>query len=722
MDNEYAIEVKDISKSFRSRRQKTIKESIKNVGTKLKLNVVLDDISFAVRKGESLGIIGTNGAGKSTLMKIIAGVMEPDKGEIRKKGRIASLLELGIGFHNELSGRENIYVKGSTFGFSKKEIESRIEKIIEFSEIGKFIDEPIKTYSSGMSARLAFAIAINVDAEVILADEIFSVGDMAFREKCANTFRKMRKNGVSIIIVSHGLSMIREMCDNAIWLRDGKIFASGNCKKICDYYENEEGESFKATLRLAKEGNDQAQNKLALMHRDGKGTDIDFCEALKWFTLSAEQGNAEAQRNLADMISKGLGTEQNQMEALKWFTLSAEQGDVSAMSRVASSHKDGIGTAVNQSEAIKWFTELAERGNAHAQFVLGNMIFNKEGTDQNLENAFRWFSKSAESGNNFSRFQVAVMLRDGIGTEKNIKQAIEWFCLAAAQGNANAQAALMDILSLPEIDQQNDIDIEEGLKLAVAQLKQLAENGNIVAQKNFAGKLLTGVGVEQDCAMALEWYLRAAKAGDSGARYQVGIMYKNGIGAEKDLNEAIMWLDLAAKQKNYGAIESLAYMLLNGEYMEKDEHTAFKMFKEVADSGNQWIRNQVGTMYRDGIGIERNRTEARKYFKLSAEQGHPLARLNLADLASKGGSDDDCRLSLLMYRKAAENGNALACYKLGIIYRDGIGTDIDLNSALMWLKIAAEKQHKEAKIEIEKLNDKIIKEGMFLPNKCIQKI
>jgi ABC-type polysaccharide/polyol phosphate transport system, ATPase component len=706
MDENCVIQVNGVSKSFRSRQQKTIRESIKNIGsTKTKPKKILDDVSFELKKGESLGIIGSNGAGKSTLMKIIAGVMEPDEGEIRKKGRIASLLELGIGFHNELSGRENIFVKGSTFGFSKKEIENRIEKIIEFSEIEDFIDEPIKIYSSGMSARLAFAIAINVDADIILADEIFSVGDMAFKEKCTNTFRKMRRNGTSIIIVSHGMGTIREMCDNVLWLRDGKIFDSGNCKRVCDHYESEEGESFKATLRLAKEGNAQAQNKLAIMHREGRGTDIDYTEALKWFTLAAEQKNMEAQRNLADMISKGLGAEQNHTEALKWFTLAAEQGDIGAMTRVASSYKDGIGVAVNRGEALKWYTELAERGNANAQFILGNIILNGGSANQTPEEAFKWYLKSAEAGNNSSRFQVAVMFREGLGTEKNIKNAIGWFNLAAAQGNTNAQMALMEILLSSEAAQCEDIDIEEELNVTIEQVRGLAESGNVIAQKNLAKGLLSGVGIRQDSAMALEWYLKAAKAGDSAARHQVGLMYRDGLGTDRDLDEAISWFNLAAEQKNGGAIEALARMLLNGEGMEKDERLAFQRYKDVADSGNMWARNQVGLMYRDGIGTERNNEEAKKYFKASGEQGNVLARINLANLAATSKSDEDIKLAFCMYHKVAETGNALASYKIGIMYRDGIGTDMNIELARKWLRIAAEKQNNEARTELEKLND-----------------
>jgi len=702
-ENGYAIEVKDVSKSFSSRQHKTLKDLVTNIGSKKpEAKRVLKNVSFTVKNGSSLGIIGTNGTGKSTLMKIIAGIMEPDTGEVCVKGKVASLLELGIGFHQDLSGRENIYIKGSSFGFSKKEIEKRMDKIISFSELEDDIDEPIRTYSSGMSARLAFAISINVDADIILADEIFSVGDLSFKEKCTNVFRKMRKNGMTIVIVSHGIGTIRDMCNDAIWLRDGEIFDSGNCKRVCDHYESEEGESFKATLRSANEGNDQAQNRLALMYRDGKGVETDHLNAIYWFKQSAEQKNAEAQRNLADMISKGIGIEQSQEEALRWFLLSADSGDAVAMMRVANAYKDGIGVEVNHTEAIRWFRELSEMGNSRAQFILAEMLMNRNSICEDSNEALEWFNKSAESGNSSARYRIGVIYRDGVGVDKDIKQAFKWFNLAASQGNMEAQIALMDILS-SNVDQLRDIGVEEELNLALEQLKQLAETGSTIAQKNLAGKLLSGVGTEQDAIVALTWYLKAANAGDPGARHQVGLMYKNGIGTERDIAEAVRWFKLAMEQKNIGAITEFAWMLMNGDGMDEDKRAAFKLFKEIADLGIASIRNQVGIMYRDGIGTEKNKENAKIYFDLSAEQGNLLARMNLADILSKSNDPRDIENVLKIYLTMSDIGNALASYKLGIMYRDGVGIEKNIDLARYWLSVAAKRNNKDAQQELGKM-------------------
>ena len=184
---------------------------------------VLNGISFEVKKGEAVGLIGHNGCGKSTLLKLLTKIIYPDSGSIEMTGRVSSLIELGAGFHPDMSGRENIYTNASIFGLTKKETDKRISDIIKFSELEEFIDNPVRTYSSGMYMRLAFAVAINVDADILLVDEILAVGDAAFQAKCFNKLREIKGKGVSIIIVSHSLSQIEQICDRCIWINNGKI-------------------------------------------------------------------------------------------------------------------------------------------------------------------------------------------------------------------------------------------------------------------------------------------------------------------------------------------------------------------------------------------------------------------------------------------------------------------------------------------------------------------
>jgi len=199
---------------------------------------VLNDISFEVQKGEAIGIIGQNGCGKSTMLKLMTKIMYPDKGSIEIEGRISSLIELGAGFHPDMSGRENIYTNASIFGLTHKEIEERVEKIIDFSEIRDFIDNPVRTYSSGMYTRLAFSVAIHVDADVLLVDEILAVGDASFQAKCFNKMREIKARGITIVIVSHGLGEIEMLCERSIWIDNGLIQKQGSPFDVHPVYLN----------------------------------------------------------------------------------------------------------------------------------------------------------------------------------------------------------------------------------------------------------------------------------------------------------------------------------------------------------------------------------------------------------------------------------------------------------------------------------------------------
>lgn len=200
---------------------------------------VLQDINLDIMQGESIGIIGKNGSGKSTLLKILTRIIYPNSGEVKISGRVAGLLELGAGFHPDMSGRDNIYINASIFGLSKKEIDKKIDAIIDFAELNDFIDNPVRTYSSGMYVRLAFAVAINIHADILLIDEVLAVGDMAFQAKCLNKLREIKENGVTIVIVSHSLEQIEEFCDKSIWIKNGKIEMIGNCQEVHEKYKKE---------------------------------------------------------------------------------------------------------------------------------------------------------------------------------------------------------------------------------------------------------------------------------------------------------------------------------------------------------------------------------------------------------------------------------------------------------------------------------------------------
>ncbi len=233
------IEIKDLTKAFKLYYDKpsTLKERLVFWNKKkADERVILNDISLNIKKGETVALIGVNGSGKSTLLKMMTKIIYPTKGTIKTKGKITSLLELGAGFHPDFTGRENIYFNASIFGLSEKEIDKRLNDIIAFSELGELIDSPVRTYSSGQYMRLAFSIAINVDAEILLIDEILAVGDQHFQEKCYDKLSELKKSDTTIVIVSHSLGSIKKLCTRGIWLHEGKIKMDDKVNKVIDEY------------------------------------------------------------------------------------------------------------------------------------------------------------------------------------------------------------------------------------------------------------------------------------------------------------------------------------------------------------------------------------------------------------------------------------------------------------------------------------------------------
>lgn len=237
---ENAIEVRNLYKNFKVSYDKpqTLKEKIVSLGSgnRTERRPILNDINIDIKKGETVALLGTNGSGKSTLLKLMTKILYPNKGSLETQGKLTSLLELGAGFHQDFTGRENIYFNASIFGLTKKEIDARIDKIIEFSELGKFIDNPVRTYSSGMYMRLAFSVAINVDAEILLIDEILAVGDQHFQEKCFKKLEELRDSDRTIVIVSHNLNVVKKICSRAIWIYHGEIEMDGNPSDVIDSY------------------------------------------------------------------------------------------------------------------------------------------------------------------------------------------------------------------------------------------------------------------------------------------------------------------------------------------------------------------------------------------------------------------------------------------------------------------------------------------------------
>lgn len=301
MDKDNAIEVKNVRKKFRVYYDKgnQLKERLLfRKRNRYEDRWVLNGISFNIKKGEAVGLIGHNGCGKSTTLKLLTRIMYPNEGTIELKGRVSSLIELGAGFHPDMSGRENIYTNASIFGLSKKEIDERMDDIVEFSEMEQFLDNPVRTYSSGMYMRLAFSVAINVNADILLIDEILAVGDINFQSKCFNKLKEIKAQGTTIVIVSHSLGQIEQICDRTIWLDAGKIKADGRPRDVHPEYMDFMGQKRQEIADKENARKEEKSGKKAGERTDEEGaSDTSDDEKKRW-------GNGYARINQVRMLDE----------------------------------------------------------------------------------------------------------------------------------------------------------------------------------------------------------------------------------------------------------------------------------------------------------------------------------------------------------------------------------------------------------------------------------
>ena len=318
----YSIRVKDVTKVY-ALYEKPI-DRLKEVMSVTKKNYhkdffALDTVSFDVKKGETVGIIGTNGSGKSTILKIITGVLSPTSGSVEVEGRISALLELGAGFNQEYTGIENVYMNGTMMGYSRAEMDAKLPEILEFADIGDFVYQPVKTYSSGMFVRLAFALAINVDPEILIVDEALSVGDVFFQAKCFRKMDEIRKQGTTILMVTHDMGSVIKYCDKVVLLNKGKYVDQGSAGEMVDLYKKILANQFDETEQKSIEASfEKSQNNLLVNSVNDRGDDEQQTTWMEHLSINPdkiEYGNGKAEiidigladkdQNVTNLIMKG---------------------------------------------------------------------------------------------------------------------------------------------------------------------------------------------------------------------------------------------------------------------------------------------------------------------------------------------------------------------------------------------------------------------------------
>lgn len=746
MEEDNAVEVRNVCKTFKVR--------VKGSDGKIRTEHVkaADGLSFDVSKGQVVGIIGRNGSGKSSLLSMISGIMFPDSGTIEKNGKIASILELGLGFQNDLSGRENIYIKGEMFGFKKSEIESKIDDIIRYSDLGDAIDRPVRTYSTGMTGKLAFSIISCVDADILLIDEILSVGDLSFSTKAGVHFKKMASEGKTIILVSHSMPIINDMCTKVIWIDSGKIVEEGDPRVVVGHYQTMISESPDVLTELAESGDPGAQNRLGCMYRDGIRVDQDYHKSFEMFSSASMNGWAESQVHLGDLYLEGKGIEKNKEKAEYWYRLAAEKNNPEGRKRLAALIGNSFPDDPIREETINTLKIISTNDSSGKILsLIGDAIyFNKKNSADVLE-AIKYYRKAAELGHSPSFYQLGNIYLNGKDLERNTEKAISFYEKGADLGNQQCQLALAEIY-------YDGILVSRDYKRSFRRYLQASENGNFNAMYRAGIMLLDGKGTTKNRKAAEKWFLISSHRDLLSSFVTIGNHYES-VG---NISEALKWHDRASAlgfvrssnfitdairkglipnpgnevlaemlkksidRENIHAAEELYSMTSQGEIdnpeMKKfafaklkefsnsnfmasriignyyfsgigtnaDGNIALQWYLRAANQGDIWSTNKAAEMLRKGIGVEQNSDEAARLYEMSASRGNLDAASMLYEMSIDGEINNEKikQQSLRQIKSQALARDPRACKNLGLIFSTGKGVPTDGIEAIKWLEIA----------------------------------
>lgn len=608
--NDVAIKVDSVCKTYKTRRAKKEGRGFETVS-----HCVLDNISFTIEKGQIVGIVGRNGAGKSTLLKILTDIIYPDSGKVEKNGDVASILELGMGFHGDLTGRENAELKCGMYGFSEKETASLMDSIIKFAELGEQIDDPLRTYSSGMSAKLAFAIVMNVQCDIMILDEILSVGDAGFRSRCKTLFRQKKLEGKTVIISSHSTKTLETMCDKVMWIDCGTIRMFGKAADVCTQYDDCLTNSFEIVKANAETGDSKSELRLGEMYHNGTDVDKNDELAIKWLNKAVESGENAAHIVLGDIYTlKGL-----QDLAKQHYLFAAEDGDINALMKAYRTES----TASERSIVYNMVEKQIERGNVRAMTLLADALSDGTIDVPDKERAFALYRKAADCGDTDSFFKMGAMLQNGNGVKRDYLSAAECYKEAARRGHIPSMLSLATMY-------QKGLGVERDETVANSLLETAAHRGSLKAINSLLRNDET-----LDMNTKTYWIEQLSRHGLIEFELKLAETIESDY-SSKDVSDALSLYKLASNSGFVKPMIQYASALRSAELISPNPNVALNLYNQCVEWGSAVAQFELGKMHLNGEGCEPNVDIAFRHFELAYANGNVGAGVYLAKMYSNG--------------------------------------------------------------------------------------
>ncbi len=651
MDEDTVIQIRGLKKSYR-----IIDPSLPSGRLKKKYAEypIFDGIDLEVKKGDIIGILGRNGCGKSTFLKLVSQILEPDEGTVEVRGKVASILELTMGFHGELSGRDNIILRSELYGIPREEALKHLDEIVAYSDLGVYIDNPVRTYSSGMRARLAFSVMVNVDADIFLVDEALSTGDMAFASKASEHLKNLVRQGKTVLFTSHSLSTIKRTCTRAIWLNEKRIFMDGDAESVCDAYAHAMMESFEETLNLAEGGASSAQYRLSTFYRDGVMTEKNPEERMRWLEAAAQREHPMAMAELADILMAD-DNEESKKRALALYKDAADNGNAEARRKYATMVGDTMDDIL---ELRGLYRKFAESGYPYDLYNCGNLYYRSALGENDYREAYRYLSMASKIGWVDADVVLYFLYRDGLGVERDIQKAFEYLESAALRGSTRAMSILAD-------------------------------------------NYLQGKFVERNPEKAFQWYFRSASVGNPKSQYQLAVMYDVGIGTEKDPEKALEWYSRYSSTL-LNDFRKDALDTIRSRRLEED--VVPDLLKAASHTMDTRSMVNLASKYASGKGFKRNEgAAARLLDRACIGGGSPRTKLAQYYLEGRVVEKDEKKAFELL-RSAVEFGDAEAMFRLAQLYKSGTGVEADEEYYKVLVRMAAENGNRDAKDLVYKWN------------------